>query len=256
LTIAGSDPSGGAGLQADLKTFHQHRTYGMSVVTLITVQNTQSVRGVTPLDADLVASQLEAVLADIPPAAVKTGALGGAEIIRVVAARLRRESVPLVVDPVMISKHGATLLGDESVDALRQLLLPAALLVTPNLAEAARLADMSVTDESSMVAAAAAIAESGVPNVLIKGGHRYGDATDILWSQGAVHRLPAPRLETRHTHGTGCVLSAAVTARLAQGDALVDAVERAKRFVTEAIRAHPGLGHGYGPLNLLVPPAY
>jgi hydroxymethylpyrimidine/phosphomethylpyrimidine kinase len=253
LTIAGSDPSGGAGLQADLKTFHQHGVYGMSVVTLLTVQNTLTSDAVRVLEPAFVAAQLDAVLADIAPAAAKTGALGNAEVIEAVAERAARFRFPLVVDPVMVGKHGAELLESGAAAALKERLLPVTFLVTPNLAEAAVLADMEVGDERSMKAAAAAIASLGPKHVLVKGGHLEGQAVDLLWSEGRTHRLPTARIETPNTHGAGCVLSAAITARLAKGEDPVSAARGAKRFVTEAIRANPGLGGGRGPLNLHVP---
>ncbi|MDE0864193.1 MAG: bifunctional hydroxymethylpyrimidine kinase/phosphomethylpyrimidine kinase [Rubripirellula sp.] len=249
LTIAGSDPSGGAGLQADLKTFHQHVVFGTSVVTLLTVQNTQAVLVVKPLASDFVLAQLDAVLGDIPPNAAKTGALGNAEIIEAIAERAKSFGFPLIVDPVMVSKHGAALVDDDAVDAFTHKLLPNAFLVTPNLPEATKLAAMEITDLRTMKMAAAAIAQSGVENVLIKGGHLDGDAVDVLWSEGQSHTFRAERLETRHTHGTGCVLSAAITARLAQGEALIAAVKAAKQFITTAIQTNPGLGNGFGPVN-------
>jgi hydroxymethylpyrimidine/phosphomethylpyrimidine kinase len=252
MTIAGSDPSGGAGLQADLKTFHQHGVYGTSIVTLLTVQNTQAVEMVEVLEPEFVLAQLDSVVGDIPPQAVKTGALGNAAIVEAVADRARNFSYPLVVDPVMVSKHGAPLMADEAVGVLVAKLLPQAFLVTPNAPEAAMLAEMEVTDLPSAEAAAAAISRLGAQNVLVKGGHFDGAPVDLLWSAGQAHRLPAQRVDTRHTHGTGCVLSAAITARLARGEDLITAVNGAKRFVTAAIQSSPGLGRGYGPLNLHV----
>ncbi len=250
LTIAGSDPSGGAGLQADLKTFHQHGVYGTSVVTLLTVQNTQTVSAVVSLDSDFVLAQLDAILDDIPPNATKTGALGNSAIIEAIAERAKSFSFPLIVDPVMVSKHGSNLIDDDAVDAFTHKLLPNAFLVTPNLPEAAKLAAMEITDVRSMEKAAAAIARFGVKNVLVKGGHLDGDAVDVLWTKGQTHTIPAQRIDTRHTHGTGCVLSAAITARLAKGEDLVVAVIAAKKFITAAIRTNPGLGNGFGPVNL------
>jgi len=250
MTIAGSDPSGGAGLQADLKTFHQHGVYGTSIVTLLTVQNTQAVKAVDVLQPEFVRAQLDSVVGDIPPQAAKTGALGNAAIVEAVADRARSFSFPLVVDPVMISKHGAPLLDDDAVEILVSQLLPNAFLVTPNVPEAAVLSQMEVTGLSSAEKAAAAISHLGAQNVLVKGGHLEGTPVDLLWSAGHAHRLPAQRVDTRHTHGTGCVLSAAITARLAKGEELIAAVEGAKRFVTAAIQSSPGLGQGYGPLNL------
>ena len=250
MTIAGSDPSGGAGLQADLKTFHQHGVYGTSVVTLLTVQNTQKVELVEVLASEFVVSQLDVVCADIPPAAAKTGALGNAAVIEAIAERAERFSFPLVIDPVMVSKHGAPLIDDAAVQVLRRKLLPHAFLITPNVPEAARLAEMEVTDLPAMKKAAAVISRLGAKNVLVKGGHLKGDPVDVLWTAGKYHSLPAERVDTKHTHGTGCVISAAITARLAKGEDLVTAVKAAKQFITAAIRTNPGLGNGFGPVNL------
>lgn len=254
LTIAGSDPSGGAGLQADLKTFHQHGVYGMSVVTLLTVQNTQTVAAVQTIDPDWVQSQLDAVLTDIFPLAAKTGALGNAEIISTVAQRAARFKFPLVVDPVMISKHGMALIDTAAIEVLKTELLPVAFLVTPNLAEASSLTNMPVDSVESMRIAAEKISQLGPANVLVKGGHLSGDAVDVLWTAGTVHEFRGPRIETTHTHGTGCVTSAAITAWLARGETVLTAVERAKQFVAKAIKTNPGLGHGFGPVNLFVQP--
>ena len=254
LTIAGSDPSGGAGLQADLKTFHQHRVYGMSVVTLLTVQNTQTVTAVRMIEPDFVVQQLDAVLADIVPSAAKTGALGNAAIIEAIADRVSRFKFPLIIDPVMISKHGRPLLDRQAVEVLIKNLLPWSMLVTPNLAEAAELAGFEVNSIETMTAAAKAIAQLGPQNVLVKGGHLPGEAIDVLLASGEIVLLPAPRHPTTHTHGTGCVTSAAITAVLAQGETLLTAVHRAKRFVTAAIKTNPGLGKGLGPVNLFVEP--
>jgi hydroxymethylpyrimidine/phosphomethylpyrimidine kinase len=250
MTIAGSDPSGGAGLQADLKTFHQHGIYGTSVVTLLTVQNTQTVESVEVLAPEFVVAQLDAVLNDIPPPAAKTGALGNAAVIEAIAERAENFSFPLVVDPVMVSKHGAPLIDDEAAGVLRQKLLPHALLITPNVPEAARLAEIEVTDLATMEKAAAVISRLGAKNVLVKGGHLQGDPVDVLWTAGENHSLPAERVDTTHTHGTGCVFSAAITARLAKGEDLVTAVKAAKQFITAAIQNGPGLGQGYGPVNM------
>jgi hydroxymethylpyrimidine/phosphomethylpyrimidine kinase len=249
LTIAGSDPSGGAGIQADLKTFHQRKVYGTSVLTLITVQNTRRVSTVETLSPELVAAQLEAVLEDIPPAAAKTGALGNEKIVRLIAEKAGRFSFPLVVDPVMISKHGLSLMTDRARACIAELLLPQAFLVTPNLHEAAALAELPVQDTASMEEAAKRIAALGAKSVLIKGGHLAGEATDVLLWQGRFFHYSVARIDTANTHGTGCTYSAAITAELAKGLALPDAVEIAKRFVTSAIQSNPGLGHGAGPVN-------
>ncbi len=249
LTIAGSDPSGGAGIQADLKTFHQFGVYGEAVITLITVQNTMAVSRVEILAADLVADQLEAVLADIPPAAAKTGALGSPQVIERVAALAAQFRFPLVVDPVMISKHGAALMTESAQRVLRERLLPRAFLVTPNLAEAEALTGRSITDVAAMREAGRRIRQLGAANVLVKGGHLAGTAVDVLVTAGGVEELESARIETRHTHGTGCTYSAAITAELAKGSSLVSAVRRAKSFITEAIRTNPGFGRGSGPVN-------
>lgn len=249
LTIAGSDPSGGAGIQADLKTFHQFGVYGMSVLTLVTVQNTQRVSMVHPFDADIVVSQLDAVLEDIPPAAAKTGALGTAAIIRAIADRAAHFTFPLVVDPVMISKHGTPLISADARETLLRSLLPRAFLVTPNLHEAEVLSGMTVGDVPAMEAAARRIAALGPAAVLVKGGHLADKAIDVLYWTGTVRHLVAPRIETVHTHGTGCTYSAAITAELAKGRSLPDAVESAKRFITAAIATSPGIGKGFGPVN-------
>jgi hydroxymethylpyrimidine/phosphomethylpyrimidine kinase len=247
LTIAGSDPGGGAGIQADLKTLHQFGVYGTSAITLITVQNTLRVSRVETLAPDLVAEQIRAVLDDLPPQAVKTGALGVAGIIEAVASIEFR--CPLVVDPVMISKHGAPLMAAEAKATLRRLLIPRATLITPNAEEAADLAGIEVFDVPTMREAARRIAGLGAGAVLVKGGHVSGDATDVLFDGADFLELRAPRIETRHTHGTGCSYSAAVTAGLARGQDLADSVRRGKRWIAEAIATNPGLGGGHGPLN-------
>ncbi len=249
LTLAGSDPSGGAGIQADLKTFHQYRVYGMAVVTLLTVQNTRGVQAVYPVVPGQVTRQLEAVLSDIMPKAAKTGALGNERIIRAVARCAKRFRFPLVVDPVMVSKHGASLLKENAVRTFVKELLPHAALVTPNLCEAEALSGIKVLDLESMAKAARIISGLGPQAVLIKGGHLKGKATDLFYQDGRVHLLTAPRIQTRHTHGTGCTYSAAITAGLARGKSLFPAVESAKKFITRAIRTNPGLGKGMGPVN-------
>jgi hydroxymethylpyrimidine/phosphomethylpyrimidine kinase len=247
LTIAGSDPSGGAGIQADLKTFHQLRVFGTAAITLVTVQNTTRMSRVETLDPSLVSEQIDAVIEDLPPQAAKTGALGTALIIEAVAACGLK--CPLVIDPVMIGKHGAPLMDLAGREALRRLLLPQAALITPNLDEAAELAGLPVEDFDRMREAAVRIARLGAGSVLIKGGHLQGDAVDLLFHNGKFTELRAARIDTRHTHGTGCTYSAAITAFLARGFPMVEAVTRAKRFVDEAIRTNPGLGAGSGPVN-------
>ena len=249
LTIAGSDPTGGAGLQADLKTFHQFGVYGEAVATLITVQNSLRVSRVEVLDAGLVREQIEAVLEDIPPAAAKTGALGSAAIVRAVAEAVRRFDFPLVVDPVLASTHGLALLAPEAARLLAEELVPLAALLTPNVPEAEALTGIAIRDRDAARRAALRLGEMGARAVLIKGGHLPGDPVDLLFDGSAWHEFPAPRLATPHTHGTGCAYSAAITACLALGLALPEAVSRAKRWIAEAIRTNPGLGRGAGPIN-------
>lgn len=249
LTIAGSDPSGGAGIQADLKTFHQFGVYGEAAITLLTVQNTANVSRVQVMSPGIVTDQIRAVVSDIRPAAAKTGALGSPEMIAAIAAEAAKFDFPLVVDPVMISKHGAPLMASAAQDALRTLLLPLCALVTPNLFEAAELTGMEIADVEAMKEAAGHIADMGAKAVLLKGGHLTEEARDILYVNGVIHEYPGERIATPHTHGTGCTYSAAITACLARGLALPAAVAVAKRYITEAIRTNPGLGKGQGPVN-------
>jgi hydroxymethylpyrimidine/phosphomethylpyrimidine kinase len=249
LTIAGSDPSGGAGIQADLKTFHQSGVFGTSVITLLTVQNTQRVSAVETMPPWLVAAQLDAVLEDMSPAAAKTGALGNQEIIRLIGEKAAHFRFPLVVDPVQFSKHGAALTGGNANSALIEHLIPKAFLVTPNLHEARELAGFPVIDLATMEKAAKKIAALGAKAVLVKGGHLGGNAIDVLYWEGNFQHFSASRIDTPHTHGTGCTYSAAITAALANGHQLLDAVGIAKRFITLAIQSHPGLGKGIGPIN-------
>ena len=246
LTVAGSDPSGGAGIQADLKTFHQFGVYGEAVIATLTVQNTARVEHVESVAPELVTSQIRALLDDIPPAAAKTGALGLAEIVRAVAALARDFTFPLVVDPVLVSSSGTPL---TAIDALRDHLIPLATLVTPNLHEAAALTGLNVTDQDGMRQAAERIAAMGAKAVLVKGGHLTGTPTDILYTVGQWFEFTAGRIDTRHTHGTGCAYSAAITAGLALGRPLPEAIRIAKLWITEAIRTAPGLGSGAGPIN-------
>jgi len=249
LTVAGSDPSGGAGLQADLKTFHQFGVYGEAAVTLITVQNTLRVSRVEILAADLVTAQIQAVLEDIPPHAAKLGALGSQANIEALASL--NFGCPLVIDPVMISKHGAPLMEKDAVAAFRSLLLPRATLLTPNLEEASLLTGAQVSNPAQMRHSAEILCGLGAKSVLVKGGHLKDQALDILLHDGQFLELPAERISTPHTHGTGCTYSAAITAGLAKGLLLPEAVRQAKQFVHAAIRTNPGLGGGSGPLNFL-----
>ncbi len=244
LSIAGSDPSGGAGIQADTKTFHQHGCYGCAVVTLVTVQNTLRLDRVEVLDADLVSEQLRAVLEDTAPRAAKTGALGSAAIVEAVTDVLVDHPLPLVVDPVLASKRGAVLADDSALRAIRNRLLPRALLVTPNLDEAEALSGRSGRDRQSIREAARAIADLGSEAVLVKGGHLPGDAVDTLYWKGQFHEFFAPRINSRYTHGVGCSFSAAITAGLARGNKLVESIARAKTWINRAIASAPGVGQG------------
>lgn len=254
LTIAGSDSGGGAGIVADVKTFTAHGCWALCALTAVTAQNTVGVLEQAALSPALVAAQIEAVVEDIGVDAAKTGMLATAEIVKVVAEAVRQHDLRnLVVDPVVVSKHGDVLLESEAVDALRTELVPLAALVTPNLAEAAVLAGLeTVEDEQGMRRAARAIADMGAGAVLVKGGHLEGEPADLLWQGGREVWLRGARIAGRHTHGTGCVLSAAVTARLARGEGLDQAVEGGREFVRAGIGAGLALGAGVGPVN---PPA-
>lgn len=250
LSVAGSDPSGGAGIQADLKTFTSLNVYGMCVIAALTAQNTLGVRDVLQIPADFIGLQLDAVLTDIPPLAMKTGMLGTAAAVDIVAHKIRKYGVRnLIVDPVMVSSSGTHLLEHAGEDMLKRSLLPLALLLTPNLAEASVLTGIEVRDPQTMEEAARRLHRMGARNVLVKGGHLDGDAVDLFFDGGRIERLSSPRLSTSDVHGTGCVLSAGVAAYLALGLTLFEAVVRAKEFVTQAIRTSLRLGKGAGPVN-------
>lgn len=251
LTIAGSDSGGGAGIQADLKTFHAFDAFGTSVVTAITAQNTLEVTAVQRVDPRVVRAQMDALAADLPPAASKSGMLADAEIIEAVAAGLEAgEFGPYVLDPVMVAASGARLLAADAVGALRERLIPLARLVTPNLAEAAILADRPVNDPDEMRAAGERILALGCEAVLVKGGHLAGDTVeDILLTGSGVRVWRAPKLDAGDPHGTGCTLSAAITAGLAHGRPLEAAVDEALVFTRRAISTAPVRGGGSRPLN-------
>ena len=253
LTVAGSDSGGGAGIQADLKTFSAFRVFGMSVITAVTAQNSLGVTGVHDLPPEFVALQIDAVLDDFGADAVKLGMLSTASIIRAVADRLRAHGQRRVVlDPVMIAKSGAPLLQPDARVALIEAMLPLAEVVTPNLHEAAVLADMPVTSAIEMEEAARRVHAQGPRHVLVKGGHLADSATDLLFDGRGFTRFPAPRLDSHNTHGTGCTFSAAIAAGLAQGAPLVEAVREAKAYVTAAIREGFPAGHGVGVLRHFV----
>ncbi|MFD1426086.1 hydroxymethylpyrimidine/phosphomethylpyrimidine kinase [Kroppenstedtia sanguinis] len=251
LTIAGSDSGGGAGIQADLKTFQELDVFGMSAVTAITIQNTLGVHGIYELDPEAVAGQIDAVVEDLGVNALKTGMIANISIMEIIADRVKRHRLfPLVVDPVMVAKGGAFLLEKSAQNTLVDTLIPLAQLVTPNLPEAEVLTGMKLNTDESCKEAARQIHDMGAAAVVIKGGHLEGEfSTDLLFDGESFHTFTAPRVSTRHTHGTGCTFSAAVTAELAKGRQLTKAVSTAKEFVTQAI-AHPlELGAGHGPTN-------
>ena len=253
LTIAGSDSGGGAGIQADLKTFHQFGVYGTSAIVALTAQNTLGVRAVHPVPPDFITAQLDAIADDLPPAALKTGMLATPELVTLVADTIaRRRWSPLVVDPVMAATSGDRLLTAEGEFTVRERLLPLAELVTPNIDEAAILSGREVRDVSQMEAAGKILLEFGAKAVLLKGGHLVEEGvTDLLITRDNVRRFRHPRMNTTSTHGTGCTLSAAVTAGLALGRSLERSVEDAIDYVQRALRSAPSLGSagGHGPLN-------
>ena len=251
LTIAGSDSGGGAGIQADLKTFAAHGVFGTSAITAVTAQNTVGVTVVKALPADLVTAQIEAVVSDIGTHAVKTGMLANAAIVEAVAAAIASLDLPyVVVDPVMFAKSGDALLEPEAVAALRTELLPRAFVVTPNVPEAEALADMTIPTVKEARRAARRIRELGPQAVVIKGGHLDGDdIVDVFWDGRKLVELRGPRVQSASTHGTGCTFASAIAANLALGVPLVTAVEAAKAYVAGAIRNAPKLGRGHGPLH-------
>ena len=254
LTIAGSDSGGGAGIQADLKTFHQFGVFGTSAVVAVTAQNTVGVTAVHSVPLETVVAQIEAVAGDLPPHAVKTGMLATAPLVRGVAATIEARGLRnLVVDPVMVASSGDRLLETDAVETLAGDLLPLATVVTPNIPEAELLAGMSIREPEEMKAAGRVLLEMGAGATLIKGGHlESAEVVDVLITPDDTVLFRRPKLDTESTHGTGCTLSAAITAGLATGLSLKPAVEQALDFVHRAIRDAPGLGSGHGPLNHFV----
>ena len=251
LTIAGSDSSGGAGIQADLKTFAAHGVFGTCAITAVTAQNTLGVTAWEALSTELVMAQIEAVAPDIPPDAVKIGMLGTAAIAEAVAAAIADLDLPhVVLDPVMVAKGGDRLLDRDAVDAIRTELLPRAHVVTPNVPEAEVLAGMRVTSLDDMREAGLRILRMGPRVVLVKGGHLEGnESIDVACTAAETFEIRRPRIATRHTHGTGCTLSSAIAANLALGLSDREAIEAAREYLDGAIRHAPGLGRGHGPLN-------
>ena len=250
LTIAGSDSGGGAGIQADLKTFAALGVYGTSAITAITAQNTQQVTQVLELPPDLVAAQIDAVVSDIGADAVKTGMLASAEIIEVVAAKAREHNLqPLVVDPVMVAKSGDRLLREDAMQALRERLLPLATVLTPNLPEAEALLGRRLSSWDDIREGAKELVSMGAQAVVIKGGHREGPATDLFYDGQGFHEFTAGRVDTANTHGTGCTFASAIAAGLAKGTDLRGSVALAKAFVTKALQSAYPVGHGQGPVH-------
>ncbi len=252
LIVAGSDSGGGAGIQADIKTVTMLDAYAATAITALTAQNTEGVFGVFPIPPDFIRRQIEVVLDDIGADAVKTGMLHDAAVIETVAAALRERAgtIPLVVDPVMVAKGGARLIEPDAVDALRRLLIARAAVVTPNLPEAEILCGRTIGDVAEMRAAGEALLALGCGAVLVKGGHLTGKTvSDVLVTHGGVRVWESPRIDTRHTHGTGCTLASAIAAGLAQGLDVEGAVDRARLYVQRAIASAPGLGRGHGPLD-------
>ncbi|GAA0963252.1 bifunctional hydroxymethylpyrimidine kinase/phosphomethylpyrimidine kinase [Actinocorallia libanotica] len=249
LTVAGSDSGGGAGIQADLKTMLALGVHGMSVLCAVTAQNSLGVQGYWELPPEAVEAQLDSVLSDIGAQAVKTGMLASTALVEVVAARLARHGAPVVVDPVGVSKHGDRLLAEEAVDAVRQVLLPVAEVVTPNLWEVELLTGVKVESERDQRRAAEAVKAFGPRWVLVKGGHLPDAPVDLLYDGEEMHTFTAPRHDNRHTHGTGCTLASAIASRLALGDTVPEAVAAAKEYVTGALAAGFPLGAGIGPVD-------
>ncbi|WP_226656944.1 bifunctional hydroxymethylpyrimidine kinase/phosphomethylpyrimidine kinase [Pseudalkalibacillus hwajinpoensis] len=252
LTIAGSDSGGGAGIQADLKTFQERNVYGMSAITALTSQNTVGVHHVYPQSIEAVQSQLDAVLSDIGTDAAKTGMLFSSEIILAVSKKIKEYQVPnLVIDPVMIAKGGASLLQNEAIVAMKEKLFPLGAVITPNLPEAAELLKCeAITSVKEMEQAAKALHGSGAKAVLIKGGHMTDDhSIDVLYVNDRFYHYESKRIDTKHTHGTGCTFSACIAAELAKGKSIPEAISLAKEFITTAIRHATPIGKGIGPTN-------
>lgn len=252
LTIAGSDSGGGAGIQADIKTFQELGVYGMSAITALTAQNTLGVQGVFPMTAEAIVMQLDSLGEDLEPDALKTGMLFSGEIIRIVAAKIEQYHWRnLVVDPVMVAKGGSTLLQQEAIKSVIQVLLPLALVTTPNIPEAEILTEMSIVSLSDREEAAKRILQMGSRYVVMKGGHDAStdQVVDLVYDGHSYIYMENQRIETRHTHGTGCTYSAAITAELAKGKPVLEAIQTAKQFIQAAIEDPLGIGAGHGPTN-------
>lgn len=250
LTIAGSDSSGGAGIQADIKTITAHKMYAMSAITALTAQNTTGVYGILEATPDFVANQLDCIFTDIVPDAVKIGMVSNSKIIEVIVEKLRQyHAQNIVVDPVMVSTSGCKLLSDEAQNALIHHLLPMGTVITPNIPEAQVLCGFPIKDETDMVRAGTYIAEKTKGAVLVKGGHLVSDAIDLLCDQGKQYWFRSERIDNSNTHGTGCTLSSAIACNLADGKTLDESIKNAKAYLTGALRAGLDLGKGSGPLD-------
>ena len=250
LTIAGSDCSGGAGIQADLKTMTMNGVFGMSAVTALTAQNTTGVTGISEVSPDFLRQQIDMVFQDIRPDAVKIGMVSSAGLIEAIAERLSAyQAENIVVDPVMVATSGSSLIETDAVATMKEKLLPLATLVTPNIPEAEVLSGLTVRNEEDMLAAAKAISESHGCAVLVKGGHSINDANDLLYSQGQARWFYGKRIDNPNTHGTGCTLSSAIASNLAKGFSLEESVRRAKEYISGALQAMLDLGKGRGPMN-------
>ncbi|MFB1050297.1 bifunctional hydroxymethylpyrimidine kinase/phosphomethylpyrimidine kinase [Paraliobacillus sp. JSM ZJ581] len=249
LTIAGTDPTGGAGIQADLKTFQEREVYGMSVLTSAVAQNTQGVQAVHHLPIDFIEKQLDAVFQDIKPHAIKTGMLSTVEMMELIATYVSPDSIPYVIDPVMVSTSGDALMEESSRKVIRDTLVPKATVVTPNIPEAEILVGFTIKNEEDMKKAAKVIVEDlGATSAVVKGGHLDGKAVDVFYDR-EFHFLAVNRIETKDTHGTGCTFSAVITAELAKGKSTLEAVKLGKQFITDAIRYPLNIGKGNGPTN-------
>ncbi len=250
LTIAGSDCSGGAGIQADLKTITSHKMYGMSAITALTAQNTVGVFGVMEVEPEFVKNQLDCIFQDIYPDAIKIGMVSNVEIIKAIARKLEEYNAKnIVVDPVMVSTSGCKLISDEAKEALMEHLFPKASVITPNLFEAEVLAEMTIKSEEDMVKAAEIIYEKTTTSVLIKGGHLDGVAADLLYNGSITNWYRTNRVDNSNTHGTGCTLSSAIACNIAGGKSLEESIQYAKDYITGALKANLDLGQGSGPLN-------
>ena len=250
LTIAGTDPSGGAGIHADLKTFQELKSYGMSVITSVVAQNTTGVQAVHHLPLEMIEQQLASVFSDMPVHTLKTGMIANIDMMKVVANKISKQNIPFVMDPVMVATSGDPLIAEDARQFLRTHLLPLTTVVTPNIPEAESITEATIETEEDMKEAAAEIVHKyGAKAALVKGGHLTGDAVDFLYDGNQIHTFSTPRIDTKNTHGTGCTLSAAITAYLSQDHSLYESVKQAKDFVTAAIQHSFELGQGNGPTN-------